>query len=403
MKKVYISATYNDLKEHRTAVAHALRKMGYEVRCMEDYVATDERTDARCTQDVSTCDFYVGIIAQRYGWIPPGRDRSITELEYRQAQSQPHKTRCLIFLLDKGAEWPLQWIDALRDQDSSSAAKLRAFRAELEANSNGSFRTLEDLVQAVMASVYMEDLKTWKVALRHEFEKILDECKATPVGAPELGNDTKVSLDYKLFLGASGVPMIGEVLKAAIHNAHGTKLVGIDLQREGGWWSTRLHLLAGLLADYTGVDKIAFSADGKCLGTCGPAEVRRALAQSKPAVEKAFAESLPDRRELDPALDIPQIVMRFSENLERMGGEMSLRQKNPPDLVQVTPNIVQNFIGFNPDLVQCQPDQDAMELLPVIVGKAHPYVPLEFTNGESVIIDRVRLASRIAQLAIERI
>lgn len=30
MKKVYISATYNDLKDHREAVAHALRKMGYE-------------------------------------------------------------------------------------------------------------------------------------------------------------------------------------------------------------------------------------------------------------------------------------------------------------------------------------------------------------------------------------
>jgi hypothetical protein len=394
MKKVYISATYNDLKEHRAAVAHALRKMGYEVRCMEDYVATDERTDARCTQDVSTCNFYVGIIAQRYGWLPPGSDRSITELEYRQARSNPHKTRCLIFLLDKDAEWPLQWIDALRDQDS--AEKLRAFRAELEANSNGSFRTLEDLVQGVMASVYMEDLKTWKVAIRQEFEKILDECKATPVGAPDLGNDARVSLDYKLFIESSAAPMIGHVLAAAIHNANRSKLVGIDLLREGGWWSTRLHLLAGLLADYTGVEKIAFSANGRCLGTCGPAQIRRALAQSKPTIEKAFAESLLDRRELDPALDIPQILERFSADLDVMGGEMTLRQKNPPDLIQVTPNIVQNFPGFNPELVQCQPDQDEMELLPLIVGKPYPVVPLEFPTGESVVIDRVRLASRIA-------
>lgn len=97
MKKVYISATYSDLREHREAVAHALRKMGYEVRCMEDYVATDERTDARCTQDVASCDFYVGIFAQRYGWIPPGQDCSITELEYRQARSQAARTRCLLW------------------------------------------------------------------------------------------------------------------------------------------------------------------------------------------------------------------------------------------------------------------------------------------------------------------
>jgi hypothetical protein len=40
---------------------------------MEDYVASDERTDARCTSDIAGCDFYIGIIAQRYGWCPGGR------------------------------------------------------------------------------------------------------------------------------------------------------------------------------------------------------------------------------------------------------------------------------------------------------------------------------------------
>jgi len=35
--------------------------------------------------------------------------------------------------------------------------------------------------------------------------------------------------------------------------------------------------------------------------------------------------------------------------------------------------------------------------------KSYPYVPLEFATGESVVIDRVRLASRIAQLAVEKI
>jgi hypothetical protein len=164
MKKVYISATYNDLREHRAAVAHALRKMGYEVHCMEDYVATDERTDARCAQDVAGCDFYVGIIALRYGWRPPGGDVSITELEYKQARSQPNKTRCLMFLLDENAEWPVRWIDAINDPEA--AAKLKVFREQLVGESTAKFKTLEELVQAVMAAVYMEDLKTWKVALK---------------------------------------------------------------------------------------------------------------------------------------------------------------------------------------------------------------------------------------------
>lgn len=167
MKKVYISATYMDLKDHRSAVAHALRKMNYDVRCMEDYLATDERTDVRCRQDVASCDFYVGIIPQRYGWIPPSADRSITEQEYLEARRHPDKTRCLMFLLGEGAEWPLNWVDAVHNPDA--AAKLKAFRSSLDGTSTSSFTTLENLVQEVMAAVYMEDLKTWKMSMKREF------------------------------------------------------------------------------------------------------------------------------------------------------------------------------------------------------------------------------------------
>ena len=156
-KKVYISATYNDLKEHRQAVALALQKMNYDVRCMESYVATDERTDKLCVQDVASCDFYVGIFAKRYGWIPPDSELSITELEYRQARGQPDRTRCLIFLLHEEAEWSPKWIDALHD--TAAAAKLQRLKESLVGTSTGVFRSVEDLVQGVMAAVHMEDAK----------------------------------------------------------------------------------------------------------------------------------------------------------------------------------------------------------------------------------------------------
>jgi len=396
MKKVYISATYKDLKKHREAVADALRKMRYEVHCMEDYVATDERTDVRCKQDVAECDFYVGIIALRYGWKPPGSQISITELEYNQARSQPNKTRCLLFLLDeKTARWPVRWIDAMNNP--KAADKLRVFRGKLGGESTGKFATLDELVQQVTTAVHMEDLKTWKAALRQEFEKVLDHCRVKPVGAPEELGGT-----YKLYLSGSYKPMIVAVLQTAIRNANDAKLVGIDLSQQGGWWSTRLHLLAGLLADYTTVEKLVFSSNGGCLGTCGPAQVRRALANEIPSVEKAFAESLPGKRLLDPALDIPGIVERFSEKLDLMGGEEHMKGTNPPTLVQITANIVQNFPGFNPDRLPSPANQDKMLLLPEILRRAYPFVPLEEPGG-TVVIDRVQLACRVAQLAIERV
>ena len=54
---------------------------------MEDYVAKDERTVKRCLDDVAVCDFYVGIFARRYGYIPPTADNPKIDHGTRISQS----------------------------------------------------------------------------------------------------------------------------------------------------------------------------------------------------------------------------------------------------------------------------------------------------------------------------
>lgn len=400
MKSVYVSSTYKDLKEHREAVGRALRKMNYIVHCMEDYVATDERTDDRCTQDVANCDFYVGILALRYGWTPPGSEISITELEYLKARSQPAKTRCLMFLLDdNAADWPVRWIDAV--QSPGSAAKLKRFRDSFEGQSAGTFTTLEELVQGVMASVYMEDLKWWKTSLKQEFESTLDHCRVTPVGAP----DSFASNTYKLQLGSSVGSDIVDVIQAAIRAANDARLISIDLSQNGGWWSTRLHLLSGLLVRYTNVEKLVFFANKRFLGTCSPADVWGYLATAKPEVEQAFASSLPQAASLDAAAEIPMIVMNYSMKLGDLlvpapnGDRMQVEQAIK---IQIEPHMLPQIPGFNPDRVPLPAGGDHVGNLPAILGKDYPFVPVEFP-GETMVIDRVDLASRIAKLAVERV
>lgn len=90
-RNVYISSTYEDLKEHREAVHRVLAKMRYSVRVMEDYVATDNRMVDQVLRDVVECDIYFGVFAWRYGYVPPdGNPKGIsaTELEYRKAQAK---------------------------------------------------------------------------------------------------------------------------------------------------------------------------------------------------------------------------------------------------------------------------------------------------------------------------
>jgi hypothetical protein len=130
MTTVYLSSTYEDLKDHRRAVFDALRQSDYRVIAMEDYIATDERPVEKCLNDVDQADIYVGIFAFRYGYVPPSDHGnpdglSITELEFRRAKG---KKPCLIFLVKKGETWNTNFIDACTENDKGERIdKLREY------------------------------------------------------------------------------------------------------------------------------------------------------------------------------------------------------------------------------------------------------------------------------------
>jgi tetratricopeptide (TPR) repeat protein len=147
MTKIYISSTYSDLIEHRQQVYDTLRKMRYDVIAMEDYVATDERPLDKCLADVASCDVYVGIFAWRYGYVPPGQERSVTELEYRQAGESGLER--LIFLLDEDAPWPRSKMES-----GVGGEKIEALRGELvAAHLVQFFKSSEELAGQVAASI----------------------------------------------------------------------------------------------------------------------------------------------------------------------------------------------------------------------------------------------------------
>ncbi|MFK3981657.1 HEAT repeat domain-containing protein [Micromonospora sp. NPDC050397] len=147
MTKVYVSATFRDLQECRAAVQLALRRLRVEDMAMESYVAEDRRPLERCLEDVRECDVYVGIFAWRYGFVPPGHTRSITELEYREALNIGKP--CLIFLLDEDAAWPRSSVDRGPD-----AERIESLRAELaDRHMCSMFTDAADLAARVTAAV----------------------------------------------------------------------------------------------------------------------------------------------------------------------------------------------------------------------------------------------------------
>lgn len=155
MAKIYISSTYSDLKEYREAVYDILRKMRHDVIAMEDYNSSDERPLEKCLADVdNNCDLYVGIFAWRYGYIPTKDNplnKSITELEYRQATDSKKQRR--IFLLEPRAPWSPLLMDAVTG-DSEQGKRIKEFREELgREHIAGFFKAPDELASLVAAAV----------------------------------------------------------------------------------------------------------------------------------------------------------------------------------------------------------------------------------------------------------
>jgi WD40 repeat protein len=157
--RVYLSSTYGDLKDHRRAVVDELHRAGYEVRAMEYYPAADDEPKNFSIKDVATCDVYVGIFADRYGYVPRGEQLSITEQEHNEA------VRCLIprliFFVRPDHRWPDRFVDT-----GESAAKLKALKDKLgEQRTRLEFTTPEDLAAKVLAS--LQALTPGKRPLQH--------------------------------------------------------------------------------------------------------------------------------------------------------------------------------------------------------------------------------------------
>jgi hypothetical protein len=99
---------------------------------MEYYVAEDRRSLEKCINDVANCDLYIGIFAWRYGYVPPGRCKSITELEYCHAINMGRD--CLIFLRSEKAGTL-----KIEDIEFDAIQRLREFRNELSSRHTVSF------------------------------------------------------------------------------------------------------------------------------------------------------------------------------------------------------------------------------------------------------------------------
>jgi len=127
-KRVFVSSTFSDLKEHRDSVRLAIQKLGAIDIAMEKFGSNEERPKDLCVKLVrEETDVFVGIYAYRYGFVPTGGTVSISEMEYEAAGLAGCKR--FIYLVDEATPWLPAYIE---DEPGKSA--LKALKKRLQAD-----------------------------------------------------------------------------------------------------------------------------------------------------------------------------------------------------------------------------------------------------------------------------
>ena len=145
---IFVGSTYLDLKEYRAKVKDTLTRMETFVHGMEQFGARPGSPVQECLAEVAKCKIYIGIFAMRYGSIPAGHDKSLTELEYDEAQRL--NLPSYIFLIDEQSASIHP-----RDVDLKNLDKLEQLKEKLKKKHTVEFFTApDDLANKVGSAIH---------------------------------------------------------------------------------------------------------------------------------------------------------------------------------------------------------------------------------------------------------
>ena len=84
--RIFISSTYEDMKEFRSAAADALTNIQAIPMGMERFVAANQPVIDRCYEEIRQCQYFVSILGFRYGSLYKDTNLSYSELEFDEAE-----------------------------------------------------------------------------------------------------------------------------------------------------------------------------------------------------------------------------------------------------------------------------------------------------------------------------
>jgi hypothetical protein len=145
--QIFVSSTYEDLKEERDLVFKAIIETANIPVGMELFSAGDEQQWETIKRQIDDCDYYVVIVAHRYGSQVGGVSYTEKEYDYAVSKGVP----VLGFVINEDAPWP----KAKMDEEREAQLALARFKTKVKQKMVKFWKSADDLRAKVAISLSM--------------------------------------------------------------------------------------------------------------------------------------------------------------------------------------------------------------------------------------------------------
>ena len=135
--QIFVSSTFEDLKVERDRVIKGILEMGHIPVGMEMFSAADEQQWKIISRHIDESDYYLVIIAHRYGSTVDGISFTRKEYEYAVSRNVP----IIGFVIDLQTPWPPEFVDT----ETEAVEGLKAFKELVSAKPVGFWTNADDL------------------------------------------------------------------------------------------------------------------------------------------------------------------------------------------------------------------------------------------------------------------
>ncbi|MDR0585261.1 MAG: DUF4062 domain-containing protein [Treponema sp.] len=143
---IFISSTTDDLKTERQALCRVIFDLGHIPVCMDSVDITEKTGWRIIKKNIAESNYFVSLVAHRYGLLPEGfgGKTGSTEIEYAQA-IKAHVPVLALIIADKA-----RWKAAKKDTERKITAALNDFKEKLKGHPFSEWLNMQDLKQKAL-------------------------------------------------------------------------------------------------------------------------------------------------------------------------------------------------------------------------------------------------------------